>query len=55
VVSLLPMPLAQRFAQIEPFGFPILILLVFTGALGTILEPLIRWTSVFIYSLFSFF
>jgi Zn-dependent protease len=39
-VSLLPMPLAASFARLEPWGFPILLLLLFTNVLGTILSPL---------------
>ncbi|HEY0842798.1 site-2 protease family protein [Methylotenera sp.] len=40
-VSLLPYRLARPFAQIEPYGFVILIVLLFTGVLGNILQPLI--------------
>ncbi|CAM5392831.1 site-2 protease family protein [Thauera mechernichensis] len=40
-VSLLPNRLAWRFARLEPYGFPILLVLLFTGILGTILWPLI--------------
>jgi Zn-dependent protease len=39
-VSLLPNHLAWRFARIEPYGFPILLVLLFTGVLGTVLWPL---------------
>lgn len=39
-VSLLPMPLAARFAQLERWGFPILLLLLFTDVLGKIMAPL---------------
>ena len=38
-VSLLPARLAWRFAMIEPYGFIILLLLLFTGILSTILLP----------------
>lgn len=38
-VSLLPNKLARRFAMIEPLGFPILLLLLYLGALPAILEP----------------
>lgn len=41
-VSLLPYNLARSFARIEPYGFVILILLLFTGVLGNILQPLIN-------------
>ncbi|MGB4813065.1 MAG: site-2 protease family protein [Methylophilaceae bacterium] len=40
-VSLLPHDLAQRFAQVERFGFVILIALLFTGVLGKIIDPII--------------
>lgn len=40
-VSLLPQRLAWRFARLEPYGFPILLVLLFTGMLGTILSPLL--------------
>lgn len=39
-VSLLPHHLAWKFARLEPYGFPILILLLITGILGTIMWPL---------------
>lgn len=41
-VSLLPYNLARSFARIEPYGFVILIVLLFTGVLGNILQPLIN-------------
>ena len=37
-VSLLPHRLAWKFAQIERWGFPILLLLLFTGILGAVDE-----------------
>ena len=40
-VSLLPHHLAWRVARLEPYGFPILLVLLFTGVLGSILWPLI--------------
>lgn len=43
-VSLLPHRLAYRFAQIEPYGMMILILLLFTGVLGAIIGPFIGMT-----------
>lgn len=39
-VSLLPQRIAYRFAQIEPYGFPILIILIFTGVVGAVILPL---------------
>jgi Zn-dependent protease len=41
-VSLLPNHLAYKFAQIERYGFIILIVLLATGILSSIMEPLIR-------------
>lgn len=41
LVGLLPGPLSWRVSRIEPFGFPILLLLLFTGLLGKILWPAI--------------
>ncbi|MCC7547844.1 MAG: site-2 protease family protein [Burkholderiales bacterium] len=38
-ISLLPGRLAWRFAMLEPYGFIILLFLLFTGILGTILGP----------------
>jgi Zn-dependent protease len=40
-VSLLPHPWAWRFARIEPYGFIILLILLFTHILGAILWPFI--------------
>lgn len=40
-VSLLPGRYAYRFAQIEPYGFYILLALMFIGWLGLILSPLL--------------
>jgi len=40
-VSLLPPGPAYKFAQIEPYGFPILLFLLLTGILGDILGPLV--------------
>lgn len=48
VVSLLPNALAWKFARIEPYGFPILLLLLFTGILGAILGPLLALFRYFI-------
>ena len=40
-VSLLPAGPAYKFARLEPYGFPILLLLLFTSILGDILGPLV--------------
>ncbi|MDO9050063.1 MAG: site-2 protease family protein [Methylotenera sp.] len=50
-VSLLPHHLAQPFAQLERYGFIILIVLLFTGILSKILMPLISIVSGLISSL----
>jgi Zn-dependent protease len=50
-VSLLPRDLAMKFAQIEKYGFFILIGLLMTGALGVILSPLIG----LVYGFLGFF
>jgi Zn-dependent protease len=42
LVSLLPHPLAWQFAKIEPYGFVILLVLMFSGVLGGILWPFIQ-------------
>jgi Zn-dependent protease len=52
-VSLLPHALAWRFAQLERFGFPILLLLLFLGGLDLILTPLLRGFLFFIKNLFA--
>ena len=47
-VSLLPNRLAISFAKLEPYGFPILLVLLFTGMLEAVLGPLV---ALFRYSL----
>jgi Zn-dependent protease len=54
VVSLLPARASWRFAQIERFGFVILLALLFFGLLDTILTPLLRLFLLFIKNLFAF-
>jgi Zn-dependent protease len=41
LVSLLPHRYAHRFSRVEPYGFVILIVLLFTGVLGLVLWPVI--------------
>lgn len=53
-VSLLPPPLAWKFAKIERFGFVILLVLLFFGGLSYILTPLLRSFLYFIKILFAF-
>ncbi|MBI2309198.1 MAG: site-2 protease family protein [Rhodocyclales bacterium] len=52
-VSLLPMPAAIKFAQIERFGFPILLVLLFTGILGDVLRPLMNVVTLLIATIFQ--
>jgi Zn-dependent protease len=51
-VSLLPINLARPFSQIERYGFIILIILLFSGILGQILEPLINVIYALISTIF---
>lgn len=53
-VSLLPHRAAWKFAQIERFGFPILLILLFTGILGKILLPFMAVVISFIQLIFQF-
>ena len=53
-VSLLPHRLAWNFARIEPWGFPILLLLLFTGILSSILGPVIGLLRLLVAALFNF-
>ena len=54
VVSLLPTPAAWKFAQIERWGFPILLALLFLGVLESILRPFLRLFNSLIRVLFGF-
>lgn len=51
MVSLLPHNLARTFAQLERYGFVILIALLFTGILGNILDPFISAANRLIFGL----
>jgi Zn-dependent protease len=53
-VSLLPHSLAWKFAQLERWGFPILLLLMFTGILGDIMWPFIALFKNLLIILFQF-
>ena len=53
-VSLLPHPLAWKFAQLERWGFPILLLMLFTGVLDSIMGPLVGQVRGLIILLFQF-
>lgn len=54
-VSLLPYPLASKFAQLERWGFPILLLLLFTGILGQVMSPLVQMLAGLIETLFGLY
>ncbi|WP_121459660.1 site-2 protease family protein [Azonexus fungiphilus] len=54
-VSLLPNRLAWQVARIEPWGFPILLLLLFTGILGSILNPLVLFSASAIETIFGLY
>jgi Zn-dependent protease len=42
MVSLLPSRLAYRFSMVEPYGFLIIIMLLFSGVLSAVIWPIIR-------------
>lgn len=54
-ISLLPGKLAWKFAQLEPYGMVILLILLITGTLGAILWPLITLTKQVIVTLFGLY
>jgi Zn-dependent protease len=53
-VSLLPPRAAWKFSQLERWGFPILLALLFLGWLDYILRPLLRVFNTLIRTLFGF-
>jgi Zn-dependent protease len=53
-VSLLPQRLAWQFGKLEPYGFPILLVLLFTGMLGAVLGPLLAFFRYFLALLIGF-
>lgn len=48
MASILPPRLAYSYSKIEPYGFYILIALLFSGILNRILQPLLTWSTQFI-------
>ncbi len=52
-VSLLPNRLAYGYSRLEPYGFPILLLLLFTNTLGIILNPAVLLSMQLIESIFQ--
>ncbi len=53
-VSLLPNRLAYGFSRLEPYGFPILLLLLFTNLLGAILNPMLSAAIQVLATIFQF-
>ncbi len=53
-VSLMPFSMAVRFSQLERWGIPILLLLSFTGMLGSVLWPFVAMVKSLIILLFQF-
>ena len=53
VMSLLPAKYALVYSKMEPYGFFILILLIFTGILNMILSPFINWGFTLLRFLFQ--
>jgi Zn-dependent protease len=52
-VSLLPNRLAYSFSRLEPYGFPILLLLLFTSLLDAILNPMVSASIHVIATIFQ--
>ena len=53
VASLLPSRIAWRYSKLEPWGFPILLVLLFGGVLGVILAPAVTFSYRVIGTLFQ--
>ena len=53
LASLLPSRIAWGYAKLEPWGFPILLLLLFSSALGVILSPMVSFSFRVIGTLFQ--
>lgn len=54
LVSLLPIRQAIAFSRIEPWGFPLLLLLLFTGVLSAVLNPLMGLMRFLLALIFNF-
>lgn len=54
-VSLLPHNLAYQFSRLEPYGFMILLVLMFSGLLGAVIGPIIIWLKIMIVSIFGLY
>ncbi len=53
VASLLPARVSWQYAKLEPWGLPILLLLMFSGYLGVILGPMVKTSFGVIGALFG--
>ena len=53
LASLLPRRMAGQYARLEPWGFPILLLLMFSGYLGVLLSPVVRASYEVIGAMFQ--
>jgi len=53
VASLLPRRMAWQYARLEPWGFPILLLLLFSGYLGVLLRPMVNVSFQMIGTVFQ--
>jgi len=40
--GLMPLPMARKFARLEPYGFLILLILLYTGWVDSVINPIIR-------------
>lgn len=54
-MSLLPHRWAYQFSQIEPYGFMILLVLLFSGLLNIVIGPVILWVNTIIASIFGLY
>lgn len=54
LISLLPPRAAWKFAHLEPWGLPILVLLLFSGILGDVVGPIIGLMRLLLANLFNF-
>ena len=52
VASLLPARMADQYARLEPWGFPILLALMFTNVLGIVLGPMVAGSMQLIANAF---
>lgn len=53
LASLLPHRFAWQYARLEPWGFPILLLLLFSGSLSFLLAPMVRASYLVIGTVFQ--